>query len=130
MKLFEPGKIGRLSVKNRIAMAPMGIMGLTESDGKLSQRAIDYYVARAKGGTGLIITCALRVSRETEQSIKIPFCRLGMVDDKMYGARLNELAEAVHDYGAKIAVQLTAGIGRVAKPPFSEGRSVAPSAIP
>jgi hypothetical protein len=56
MKLFEPGKIGKLSVKNRIIMAPMGIGALAEPDGRLSQRAIDYYVARAKGGVGLIIT--------------------------------------------------------------------------
>jgi len=48
MKLFEPGKIGRLSLKNRIAMASMFIGGLAEPDGRLSQRGIDYHVARAK----------------------------------------------------------------------------------
>ena len=37
MKLFEPGKIGKLSLKNRIAMAPMDIVGLTEPDGRLSR---------------------------------------------------------------------------------------------
>ena len=55
-KLFEPGRIGKLSTKNRIVMAPMGIIGLTEPDGKLLQRAIDYYVERARGGVGLIVT--------------------------------------------------------------------------
>jgi len=50
VKLFERGKTGKLEVKNRIVMAPMGIAGLAELDGRLSQRAIDYYVARAKGG--------------------------------------------------------------------------------
>ena len=55
-KLFEPGRIGKLLIKNRIAMAPMGIIGLIEPDGRISQRVIDYYVARAKGGVGLIIT--------------------------------------------------------------------------
>ena len=41
MKLFEPGKIGRLSIKNRIVMAPMGVGGLAELDGRFSQRAMD-----------------------------------------------------------------------------------------
>ena len=51
LKLFEPGNIGRMPVKNRIVMAPMGIVGLRNPDGRLSQRGIDYYVSRAKGGT-------------------------------------------------------------------------------
>lgn len=55
-KLFEPVKLGQVTLKNRIAMAPMGIVGLTNADGSLTQRAIDYYVERARGGVGLIIT--------------------------------------------------------------------------
>ncbi len=50
-KLFEPVSIGKVRLKNRVAMAPMGIMGLTNSDGSLTQRAVDYYLERARGGT-------------------------------------------------------------------------------
>ncbi len=117
MKLFEPGRIGRLSIKNRIAMAPMG-NGLLESDGRLSQRAIDYYIARAKGGTGLIISGVTRVWQEN------PLVR-GHI------RALNELTDAMHDYGAKFAVQLTAGSGRagyrVSQP---ASVPVAPSVLP
>lgn len=131
MKLFEPGKIGKLSLKNRIVMAPMGIVGLTEPDGRLSQRGIDYYVARAKGGTGLIITGYFRVHRWFEQPKGMPFVRMGMTDNRLYITRLNEFAEAVHDYGAKVAAQLTAGLGRVASPEYlGEGEAVAPSPLP
>lgn len=52
MKLFEPGKIGKLDVKNRIVMAPMGVGGMALSDGTLSHRGIRYYTARAQGGRG------------------------------------------------------------------------------
>ena len=55
-KLFEPVSIGKVSLKNRIAMAPMGIIGLTNLDGNPGERAIDYYIERARGGVGLIIT--------------------------------------------------------------------------
>jgi len=49
-RLFEPISIGKVEIKNRIAMAPMAIGGLTTPDGGFSPRAIDYYVERAKGG--------------------------------------------------------------------------------
>lgn len=127
MKLFEPGKIGKLAIKNRILMCPMGVGGLEEPQGGLSQRGIDYYVARAKGGTGLIITGLTRVSREIEPPLEDKL----IIDSKTCVTWLNELAEAVHDYGAKIAIQLTAGLGRVATLDLLKiAGAVAPSALP
>ncbi len=131
MKLFEPGIIGKLSIKNRIVMAPMGVGGLCEPDGRLSQRAIDYYVARAKGGTGLIISCVSRVSRQIEHFPNVPLVFHPMIDNFIYVSRLSELADAVHDYGAKMAVQLTAGFGRVLPPVYlKKTEAVAPSKMP
>ncbi|MCC6972231.1 MAG: hypothetical protein IT434_18615, partial [Phycisphaerales bacterium] len=54
--LFQPGRIGSAAIKNRFVMAPMGIGALTGFDGLFSERAMDYYEARARGGVGLIIT--------------------------------------------------------------------------
>ena len=130
MKLFEPGRIGRLSIKNRIVMAAMGVGALVEPDGRLSQRGIDYYVARAKGGAGFIITGA-DLTRQIE---RIPYASLSgemVIDSKIYTGRLSELADAVHDYGVKVAVQLFAGWGRIAGAGL-QGREepVAPSALP
>jgi 2-enoate reductase len=51
-KLFQPGRIGKMEIKNRIVMAPMGT-GFSEPDGRYSQRQIDWYVARAKGSSQL-----------------------------------------------------------------------------
>ena len=51
-KLFEPMKIGSVEIKNHIAMAPMANMGLIEEDGCYTKRVEDYYVERARGGTG------------------------------------------------------------------------------
>ena len=131
MKLFEPGKIGKLWIKNRIIMAPMGIFGLVEPDGRFSERAIEYYAVRARGGVGLITTGAVFVERKIEPHLDHGFTYFPRADSTLYIPRLNELAEAVHDYGAKLSVQLTAGFGRVsgeywvrvAQPP-------APSAVP
>ena len=53
-KLFEKGKIGRITIKNRCAMMPMGTV-YADKDGIATDRLISYYEARAKGGIGLII---------------------------------------------------------------------------
>ena len=58
-KLFESINIGKCKIKNRFVMAPMGPMGLGDFEGGFNQRGIDYYVERAKGGTGLITTGAV-----------------------------------------------------------------------
>jgi len=126
MKLFEPAKIGKLTVRNRIVMAAMGITGLVEADGSLSQRAIDYYVARAKGGLGLITTGTAWVSREHE-----PYAYGITVNSTLHLARLNELAQGVHDYGAKVAIQLSCGHGRnVGLDNIRKVGAVAPSPVP
>ena len=52
--LFKPGNIGKMEVKNRIVMAPMGTLS-SDKEGYVTGRSIRYYAERAKGGTGLII---------------------------------------------------------------------------
>ncbi len=115
MRLFEPGRIGRLYLKNRIVMAPMMTV-LTEpgEEGRLSQKDIEFYIARAKGGVGMIITGFMRPNRRFEPSIGDP-----VVNSQRCVRWLSELAEAVHDYGTKVCVQLSAGFGRNAPLPES-----------
>lgn len=128
MKLFESGKIGTLSLKNRIVMDALNIQLATPVDeAALSQRAIDFYVARAKGGAGLIKTTFMRPNRKLEFSIGEP-----VVNSERCVSWLNDLAEAVHDYGAKVCVQLTPGLGRIPtpKPWLPYGGLVGPSPLP
>jgi 2-enoate reductase len=129
MRLFEQGKIGKLLLKNRIIMEAMGTR-LEEPDGRLSERDIDYYVARARGGAGLIITAASAVEREIEKRTEGPWSPLFRTDKPMYIDRFSRLANAVHDHGAKLAVQLTAGFGLNIPPEWIVERGVAPSEQP
>ena len=64
--LFTPGRIGPLILKNRIVMAPMGMGALTEPDGDWGAPVRAYFEARAKGGTGLITTQVVLVTRRFE----------------------------------------------------------------
>ncbi len=124
-KLFEPAAIGKVRLKNRIAMAPMGILGLTDPDGNPTQRAIDYYIERARGGIGLIITGVFKVENEIEGNT----VNMHLINHASVGP-FTELSEAVHALGAKIIVQLTAGFGRVAPRHILRNPPVSASAVP
>ena len=52
--LFDKTYLGSMKLKNRIFMSPMGTTG--EADGAYNTDGIHYFVERAKGGAGLIIT--------------------------------------------------------------------------
>jgi 2-enoate reductase len=124
-RIFEPIKIGEVEIKNRIAMAPMGIGGLLNLDGSPGPRALDYYLERARGGVGLIITSVFKVENEVE-----PFRGVMQLVSRQALAPFAELAEAVHSLGTKIFVQLTAGFGRVMGRVRLKGQPVSASAIP
>jgi 2-enoate reductase len=123
--LLKSIKIGNIEIKNRVAMAPMGIGGMTNLDGGPGSRALDYYIERARGGVGLIITGLFKVENEID-ALPQGF----MLISPVALAPFTELAETVHALGTKIFVQLTAGFGRVASPRLLRGKPVSASAIP
>jgi len=130
MKLFEPGKIGSMALKNRIVMAAMGPLGLNELDGSVSSRMIDYYAARARGGAGLItVGGGIHIHVDKTQLADGMWSIFLRVDNPVYISRLSQLTDAVHHYGGKVCAQLTVGLGRTARVTFGE-RPVAPSAVP
>lgn len=100
-KLFEPGKIGTVTVKNRLVMSPMGI-GLANLDGTPSEDMIAYYEARAIGGAGLILPEITRVNDVHGAGL---LRQLSVTKDR-HIKPLSRLAGAVHKHGTKIFIQL------------------------
>lgn len=129
-KLFTPIKIGSVTIKNRFAMAPMGPLGLADANGGWNQRGIDYYVERAKGGTGLIITGVTFfdqvVEKQDPSTVPNPLYK-----PVSFVKTSKEMTERVHAYGSKIFLQLSGGFGRVTIPTnVGDIAPIAPSAIP
>ena len=104
--LFQPIKIGRVEIKNRIGMAPMNINFTRE--GYISEQHMAYFAARAKGGTGLIMTEAVRTS---EEGTNRTFYDNPHMWKPAHQKGLSELAETVHYFGAKIFAQMNIGPG-------------------
>lgn len=100
-RLFSPMKIGKVEVKNRIVMAPMGVE-ISNHDGSANEKTVAYYRERAKGGVGLIITEYTRVN---EKDGVVAPSQISMSADR-YIEPFKKVVDAVHAEGTKIFVQL------------------------
>ncbi|ORW96483.1 NADH oxidase [Mycobacterium sp. IEC1808] len=122
--LLAPGRIGAMTVRNRVVMSPMETMYGTP-DGLPSQRTRDYFAARAKGGVGLITLGATGVDHrhpETPGGLHLA------TDDAVEAHRA--LVEVVHEYGAKIQPQIVHAGPDGLGPEMFGVTSLGPSVIP
>lgn len=120
-KLYEPIMINKLQLKNRVVMAPMGL-GVTDYvDGHVTDRLIDCYVERAKGGVGLIVIANMQYDRVRQDPVNGPI----LTDDK-YIPTLKKLTDAVHEAGSCVFAQIV-HMGRYAISQHNGGQNVAPS---
>jgi 2,4-dienoyl-CoA reductase-like NADH-dependent reductase (Old Yellow Enzyme family)/thioredoxin reductase len=122
-RLFEPGMIGKVRIRNRIILSPME-KNYANRDGSVTQRYIDYLVAISRGGVGLILVESTYVDPRGKGRI----CQLGAYDDKLIPG-LKKMAEAVHQYGAKIGLELVF-TGRQTSANMTGFQPMAPSPVP
>jgi len=105
--LFSPIGIGEQGIKNRIAFAPTG-MGAADEYGGVTDQVLCHYVARAKGGAGLIIV------EHTMSNYRYGLAGTGAMgfhrDRNLAG--MFDLAHSIKAFDAKAVVQLSLGLGR------------------
>ena len=108
--LGKPLQIGRLTIRNRFCMAPIGGGQHHFPGGGLKDETIQYLIERAKGGFGLIFTGAIAADGTVDPYTGVGPTILQNPDAfKMTATELNERAGA---YGTKIFAQITMGLGR------------------
>lgn len=98
--LFEQNSINGMVLRNRIVRSATW-EGMCESDGRPTQKLIDFYRTLAVGEVGLIISGYTFVSPEGKQ---LPG-KMGIYTDS-FGDRFIRMTDAVHSAGGRIAVQL------------------------
>ena len=106
--LLAPGKIGNLQLKNRVVMGPTETL-YASSDGEITDKIIDYYVERARGGCGLITVHSAQGATKVDKID--PYPGSIRVDDNMYVPMMAELTEAIHRAGAKCTINVSTGGG-------------------
>lgn len=99
--LFSPGRIGSLTIPNRIAMTAASA-SLSQPDGTMTEDMLAYYEARARGGVGLIITEMVCV--DEARGVLFPRELNAAREENIPSFR--RLADRVHPYGTKIFAQL------------------------
>ena len=128
VKLFEPGKIGKMEVKNRIVMGPLGqgFLFASRPGGYLTDRFLAFWEARAKGGVGLIQFTVAAIGPPFATHSRTPG-HLTITDDE-HIASAQRLTKAIHAYGTKATFQITHQGGGRGGPPPGAGREGPPPA--
>jgi len=117
--MFSPIRVNRMTIKNRLVMAPMGNVSMADETGRPSAKMIEYFTARARGGVGLITSGLIPISHGVDPTVTelgdlSYFPRIDRSRSVFAGWR--DLAERCHANGARFFIQLTPGLGRVGSP--------------
>jgi 2,4-dienoyl-CoA reductase (NADPH2) len=123
--LFSPLQIGKLTLPNRVVMAPMST-NLSGTDGTVTPAQIAFYRARAAGGTGMIIVefCCVDAATGRSEHRQLSLETAAMVD----GHR--QLVTAIKGAGAVACLQLQHGGQGAKRELLADGVAWAPSDVP
>ena len=121
--LLTPARIGSVQIPNRIVMPPMTTR-TADAAGYVTEDTLAYYLARARGGVGLItveMAAPEKAGRHRRHEV-------GIYDDRFLPG-LTRLVDAIHRAGSKASIQLGHGGGHTRMDICGE-TPIAPSAIP
>ncbi len=106
--LFTPWKIGNVEIKNRIVLCPMGgtsLFGWMEHTGNhFDKEAAKFFLEKAQNNVGLIIPGIA--------PIRSTFMNQWLYQNKKMFVELKDFMDEIHKTGAKLFIQITAGMGR------------------
>ena len=135
MLLQQPGKLGHLTLKNRVVMAPLGT-NFSTSDGLITERDKAYYAERALGGVAMIMTSAMGVTGEARSHRNTPVCYHDRFIPGLAGLVAAIKAHDCHVFGQLNhhgALLHEPGMGPVGPSPWinpKTGEDVRPLAVP
>ena len=121
--LLTPARIGSVEIRNRIVMPPMTTR-LADPDSRVTDDTVNYYMARVRGGVGLVTVEMASPERAGRHRLR----ELGIYDDQFLPG-LTRLAAEIHRGGGKCSIQLGHGGGHTRFDICGE-TPVAPSSIP
>ena len=122
--LMQPLQIGSITVKNRLAVAPLGTHRLYGPKGEYTDNAIEYLLERARGGFGLIVLGNVVGDMEVDKPNIVDGQIPASYAPNTWKETAIRLTERVHVYGAKIFYQIGMGRGRM------RANEKAPSVLP
>ena len=116
--LFEPIYIGKLKLKNRMVLAPMGV-----TIGNMTAGTVDYFAERAKGGAAMIF-CNIKGSASFESAAH------SIYFNKETEQLFRETVARCHGYGCMVGAQIMPGDGRIGGASTKYKVPICASAVP
>lgn len=112
--LFQPLKVGSITLKNRLSVSPTGSFFLMYNEkGDYSFNMIDYLCERARGGFGLITLGAIPSDMMVDYKNPIDDQISPLYAPKHFKNAAARMLDRVHAYGTKVFIQLSTGHGRM-----------------
>ncbi|KJS33481.1 MAG: NADH:flavin oxidoreductase [Desulfatitalea sp. BRH_c12] len=118
--LFQPIRIGRMTVKNRLLMSAMSINFGVDESGLVTDQLTQYMATRAQGGVGMMLVGGGGIHPSGAELPNLP----ALWDDACIPG-LQRMAEAIRPFNCRLGMQLMHG-GRQSY----HAHTLAPSAIP
>ncbi len=100
--IFQPGSIGKFTVKNRIKYAATET-NFPYGDGYVSDREVAYMEAEAKGGAGIVTTQGAYPDKKGEGK---GFKGMMSINDDRYVEGLTRIADVIRANGALSSIQI------------------------
>lgn len=112
--LFKPFRINKLTVKNRLAVSPMGQFFLMYNEkGAYTFNMMDYLCEKARGGFGLIVIGGIPSDMLVDKKNPHEDQVSPLYAPKNFRNAAGNMLDRVHAYGAKVFIQLSTGHGRM-----------------
>jgi 2,4-dienoyl-CoA reductase-like NADH-dependent reductase (Old Yellow Enzyme family)/NADPH-dependent 2,4-dienoyl-CoA reductase/sulfur reductase-like enzyme len=115
-RVFTPIKIRNVEVKNRLTNSS-AVMNYSKRNGALTQREIDFFIEKAKGGLGIVVTAATSINATTAKGFAL---QAGLHSDEFI-PQYKVLTDGIRSYGAKSAIQIYHP-GRATHPRYTGGK--------
>lgn len=123
--VFQPIRVGNVTIKNRIEYAPIVSNHAETLSGIVTNDLLEFVGAQARSGAGLVTIGSSPI--DFDRARDFYGCLSVTRDSDVAGLSL--LADEVHRYGAKLSIELTHA-GAISDPGLLSGPAFAPSVIP
>ncbi len=101
-RLLEPGRIGKVTTRNRIYKSAAGMMSFSDTETTMNENTLGFYEALAKGGVGIISVEAPTIDYPQGCRWRERY----RMDDDRFIPGIKELVDLVHSYDCPVFMQM------------------------
>lgn len=102
VRLLEPGRIGKVTTRNRIYKSAAGMMSFSDTETTMNENTLGFYEALARGGVGIISVEAPTIDYPQGCRWRERY----RMDDDRFIPGMKELVDLIHSYDCPVFMQM------------------------